>query len=120
MNRPAPGAKGREVEDAAARWLEGRGYAIEARNFRTRHGELDLIALEEGILCFVEVRWRARHDFGGPLASVDHRKQARLRRAALAYLSRRPGPEPFCRFDVLAARPGPGGVRFELVRDAFE
>jgi putative endonuclease len=80
------GARGEEL---AARHLEGRGYEIVDRNFRTRHGELDLIAADETFLVFCEVKTRVvRASPGplGPLAAVGVRKQRRLRRMAREWL----------------------------------
>ncbi len=66
--------------------LEARGWTILARNWRGQGGELDIVALKEGRLRIVEVKLRAADDLVG-LEAIDHRKQARLRRAAEAWLS---------------------------------
>ena len=84
----------------AADHLARRGLVIVERNFRTRHGEIDLIARDGDTLVFVEVRLRTRADFGGAAASIT-RGQARAhgspRRSR--YL-RELGREPPCRFDA--------------------
>jgi putative endonuclease len=85
------GARGEEL---AARHLERRGYEVVDRNFRTRYGELDLIAADERFLVFCEVKTRiARASPGplGPLAAVGARKQRQLRRMAREWLAARPG-----------------------------
>jgi putative endonuclease len=92
--------RGLEAEAAAARLLESKGLAIVARNYRTRFGEVDLVAREGATLVFVEVRSRSSRAFGGAAASIDARKQARLVAAARHYLARL-GAEPACRFDVV-------------------
>ena len=79
---------------------ERRGLVIVARNFRTRRGEIDLIARDGDSLVFVEVRMRSRADFGGAAASVTAAKQARWIAAAQGYLMKI-GREPPCRFDVV-------------------
>jgi putative endonuclease len=91
---------GGAAEDRAAQFLASRGLAIVARNFRTRLGEIDLIAREGATLVFVEVRLRASDAFGGAAASIGPRKQRRIAAAARLYLARL-GAEPPCRFDVV-------------------
>jgi putative endonuclease len=93
-------AIGAEAEETAARFLASKGLAIVARNFRTRFGELDLVARDGETLVFVEVRLRTNGHFGGAAASVDSSKRARLIAAARAYLARL-ASEPPCRFDVV-------------------
>ena len=98
---------GANAEALAARFLAARGLTIVARNFRTRHGEIDLVARHGGVLVFVEVRRRGSSRFGGAAASISAAKQARWTLAARAYLARFPNPPP-CRFDaVLLDGPDP-------------
>ena len=112
MARAEP-PSGARAEAIAADYLAGRGLVIVARNFRTRHGEIDLVARDGETLVFVEVRLRSRHDFGGASASVTADKQQRLIAASLAYLARL-GREPPCRFDaVLLDRLDPARVTWE-------
>ncbi len=92
--------RGAQAEERAARYLERQGLDILARNFRTRMGEIDLVARDGHTLVFVEVRLRVSRAFGGAQASVDARKQARVVAAARLYLSRLKA-EPPCRFDVV-------------------
>lgn len=105
--------KGRAGEDLAASHLQGLGYQLIARNVRAAGAEIDIVAREGPLLCFVEVRRRKKTL--DALVSVDARKQRRLIRAATAYIARL-RPIPRCRFDVVVV--GPEGVR--LVRGAFE
>ena len=91
---------GAQAEQLAAVYLEERGLTIVARNVRSRHGELDLIARDGDMLVFVEVRLRRRGDYGGAAASITAAKQARLVAAAGAYLATL-GREPACRFDAV-------------------
>ena len=93
-------ARGARAEALAADHVARHGLVIIERNFRTRHGEIDLIARDGDSLVFVEVRMRSRTDFGGAGASVTEAKQARWIAAAQGYLMKI-GREPPCRFDVV-------------------
>jgi putative endonuclease len=108
-------ASGGAAEEAAARYLARRGVEILARNYRTRLGEIDLVAREGAMLLFVEVRLRRDARFGGAAASIDGRKRMRIERAARQYLARL-GREPACRFDVVTL----DGDNVEWLRGAFE
>lgn len=105
----ARGGKGSASEEFAASWLAARGYRIEARNFRTKAGEIDVIASRAGMLAFVEVKARASNAYGTPAEAVNARKRARLVRAASAYLARYGARPPACRFDVVEVVPGGAG-----------
>ena len=112
-------ARGRAAEELASEWLAAQGYRIVGRNVTTPAGEIDLVAVEDEVLCFVEVKARASRRFGTPLAAVDGRKQRRLARAAALYLAANP-TQGACRFDVLGMESGADGWRFTLVRNAFQ
>ncbi|MSP96530.1 MAG: YraN family protein [Betaproteobacteria bacterium] len=90
---------GREAEALAERLLTVAGLDIIARNFRCRHGEIDLIAREGETFVFCEVRLRTSARFGGAAESITGKKQARIAAAARYFLTAR--PESSCRFDVL-------------------
>jgi putative endonuclease len=96
---------GGDAEERAASYLASRGLQIVARNYRTRLGEIDLVARDGDVLVFVEVRMRSDGGFGGALESVTPRKQRRIAAAAGLYLARIRRPPP-CRFDVLAVDAG--------------
>jgi len=114
---------GKEGEAIAARFLEQRGYRILARRFRTRLGEIDLVALAGETLVFVEVKLRTGPGFGSPAEAVHPLKQARLARVAALFLqSHAPDAvrEPVCRFDVVAIRLAAGrSPDVEHIQDAF-
>lgn len=110
---------GRTGEDAAAKSLEGRGYRILERNYQTRQGEIDLIALHEGELVFVEVKTRSSDAYGAPELAVNRRKQERMVKAALGYLKYKKLHQMACRFDVVAISGGADGA-IEIIRNAFE
>lgn len=93
---------GRRGEDLAVAELGRRGYAILERRFRTRHGEIDIVAEHEGTLVFVEVKARAGAEFGTAAEAVTRRKQLQLAAMAAEYLARKGGAGRPCRFDVVA------------------
>lgn len=116
---------GRQAEDAAEQYLSGRTHRVLLRNYRCRMGELDLVACDETrapalTLVIAEVRLRSRRDYGGGAASVDHRKQRRLLRAARHLLVTHPELARLpVRFDVLDLVPTPDGYHVEWIRHAF-
>jgi|SRR6185503_20602113 len=106
---------GARAEDFCAELLRSYGLRVVERNWRCRHGEIDLIAEEGTTLVFAEVRMRSGPGFGGAAESVTGAKRARLIAAARLYLARR--PEAACRFDVFLV--GAGNERVEWIRNAF-
>jgi putative endonuclease len=95
---------GARAERRAEEFLVGRGLSILARNFRTRFGEIDLVARDGETVVFVEVRFRAGTAFGTPQETVTPAKRRRIIRAALAYAQSR-APDAPLRFDVVAISP---------------
>jgi putative endonuclease len=93
-HRPDPRhVLGRLGEELAVAHLERCGFAIVDRNFRTRYGEIDIVAFDGSVIVFVEVKTRratARRVPVTPLESLGSRQQARLRRLARAWLQKRP------------------------------
>jgi len=106
-------------EGMAVRRLEAAGFEIEARGFRCRFGEIDIIARKADLLVFCEVKSRRRSDFATPFEAVGRTKQQRLIKTAGWYLSRRDW-DGEVRFDVIAvlARPGKR-PEVEWIEDAF-
>lgn len=76
-------------EEFAARILENMGYRILARNYAVKAGEIDIIAVKDGVLHFIEVKTRNGNGFGYPSDSVTQLKQARIKKAASQYLQSR-------------------------------
>jgi putative endonuclease len=111
---------GRRGEDLACEELEKRGYTIIDRRFRTRCGELDIVAREAGVLVFVEVKARSGRRFGAPLESITWQKRQRLSAMAEAYLCARRLAGSACRFDVVAIVEDGSGRTVELVKGAFD
>ena len=113
MNKRATGAG---YEAQAARFLERSGMQIVAQNYRTRSGEIDLIARDGKYLVFVEVKFRANTKNGNALEAVDLRKQRTIIRTAQHYLLRYGyGMQTPCRFDVV----GINGTEITHIKNAF-
>ena len=93
---------GQRGERLAARLLKSKGYRIAATNVRFPVGEIDVIAWEGEMLCFIEVRVASSDRWGGAAASIGVRKQQRMIRAAHWYLTRFGATPPRTRFDVVA------------------
>jgi putative endonuclease len=114
---PPRAADGARAEALAADFLTRHGLIIVERNWRRRHGEIDVIARDGEMLVFIEVRLRRRSDFGGAAASITAAKQSRLLRAAALYLARFANAPP-CRFDAILLD-ALDAARIEWLRDVF-
>ena len=106
---------GLKAEQEAARLLEASGMVILDRRYRSRAGEIDLVARDGRAVVFVEVKARSSAAFGVPEEAVDRRKRRRLARSAAAYLAERGLGNAPARFDVVAITPE--GIRH--LADAF-
>jgi len=116
IEHPTPAqATGGDAEERAANLLARHGLVVVERNYRTRLGEIDLVAREGDTLVFVEVRARGADRFGGALASITPRKRRRIVAAARQFLMRF-GKVPPCRFDVVAVDSGDA----QWIRGAFD
>ncbi len=113
-------AFGRLGEELAVVALEDRGYAILARRYRTKCGEIDIVADDRGTLVFVEVKARADTEFGTPAEAVTPGKQRRLARMAHDYLARYAVSGRPCRFDVVAIMLARGDPVIEEFQNAFD
>ena len=109
-------------EELAEKRLRASGYAILDRNWRTREGEIDIVAREGDVIVFVEVRARRTDTFGLPEESITFRKKERLLKAALAYIEEKGLFELDCRFDLIALELSRGGkvLRLEHFVDVIE
>ena len=110
---------GQEGEDRAAAYLVKRGYKILERNYRTRAGEIDLIALDRGEVVFVEVKTRTSNAYGAPELAVTPQKRQRMVKAALGYIKYKKLHQVPCRFDVVAISSATE-QEIELIQNAFE
>jgi putative endonuclease len=120
---PGPtGLTGHRYEEAALQWLQHQGLRPVTRNFRAKTGEIDLIALDQDCLVFIEVRSRSNSRYVAAAASVDWRKQRRLVKTAQIFLQRnRQWQQMRCRFDVVAFDPPQSGSGTEptWIKGAF-
>ena len=113
LQRRALGISG---EDLAAAWYEERGYAVVARNWRCRDGELDLVLMRRRELVVCEVKTRTSDAFGMPAEAVSISKQARIRRLVARWLDGHlTAPPRSIRFDVASVLAG----QVEVIEGAF-
>ncbi len=119
MKRSEVGALG---ESIAAAHLERLGYTIRERNFRTREGEIDIVAEKDGTLVFVEVKARRSRACGTPEESITPRKKERLIALADAYMEGRDDLPDAWRIDVVALELGRDGEvqRIDVIENATD
>nr|WP_281184068.1 YraN family protein [Trichlorobacter lovleyi] len=115
-------AVGELGERAAAEYLVSRGYSLLERNFRSRGGEVDIVAKDrDGCIVFVEVKTRRSLTYGLPQLAVTPRKQHQISKGALAWLSRNRRHDCPARFDVIAVLLQDGvAPRIEHIPNAFD
>ena len=112
MNRRRLGAS---YEEAAARYLIYQKVRILERNYRTSRGEIDIIAQDEELLIFVEVKYRRNADYGYPWEAVSFAKQKKICQAARQYCSARKLSSQV-RYDVISIC----GQEIEWYKNAFD
>ncbi len=110
--------KGRLGEEAAVSFLEKHGYRIIARNFKTKLGEIDIIARDKDTICFIEVKARSSDKFGLPFEAVTDFKQRKISKAAIVFLKDKNLLDSLARFDIVSVWPVESKV--ELIKNAFE
>ena len=107
-------------EELACGELRRRGYAILARRYRTRFGEIDIVSERGGTLVFVEVKARRTRRYGDASASIPFWKQRRLAAMALDYLAWTNRLSTRCRFDVVAIDGfGTDRMSIRVIENAF-
>ena len=117
MNLPL----GQQGETLAGQYLARQGYRVIVRNYRTRLGEIDIIAEEQGTLVFVEVKTRRGHQCGHPFEAVTPAKCRQISKVALEYLAETGREGQAARFDVVAVSfAGEAAPLIELVKNAFD
>ena len=120
MNSDKRQSFGKSGEDLACQELQRRGYAILARSYRSRFGEIDIIAKDNETIVFIEVKARAGDDFGGGAAAVTPWKQRRISQMAVDYLSRNKLHDKPCRFDVVTVDVKEGAPEIVVYTSAFD
>lgn len=119
---------GKKSESVAVNYLKKQGYRIIELNYRTKLGEIDIIAKQKGTLVFIEVKARKSNRFGRPELAVTPKKQRKISMVALYYLKSTKQSNAKARFDVVAinsvnsvnsvkAKEGPS---IKLIKNAFE
>jgi putative endonuclease len=106
-------------ENLACDELARRGYAIVARRYRRREGEVDIVARDGRTLVFVEVKARDGRRFGEGAEAVTAAKRRRIVRLAMDYLARHGLADCPCRFDVVSIELEAGEPRIQVYRGAF-
>ena len=110
---------GYEAEKQAAFFLREKGYKILEKNYKTRLGEIDLIAKDQGYLVFIEIKARKIGDFGGPAAAITSTKRKKIIQMAKFYIYVKK-IECDIRFDVVLILGPIGAHSVELIQNAFD
>lgn len=111
---------GKTGENIAADYLKKAGYAIVVRNYRTRMGEIDIIASKSGYLIFVEVKTRRNTAYGMPSEAVNYHKQNKIIQSAQCYLNMTGQANSPCRFDILEiVLAEKSGIQYNHIVNAF-
>ena len=118
-SKPTTTQQGSAFEGVAVSYLQKQGLEIVEQNVRLKFAEIDIVAKDGDILCFVEVRSRSNSRYGAPEATVDFRKQDKIIKAASAYLQRRYKLLPMCRFDVIAIQGTVENPHVNYYKNAF-
>lgn len=104
-------------EDLVVKYLKENSYEILDRNYLKPYGEIDIVAIKDGVISFVEVKTRKNDVFGYPAESVDFYKKQRIIRAAKAYLMEKDLTDYFISFDVCEVYRDTGEINY--IEDAF-
>ena len=110
---------GREGEQLAILHLEKKNYQILEKNFRAGRGEIDIIAQQDNIIAFIEVKTKKYGDFGDPITWVPKSKQRQIGRVAQAYLIQKSINNLDCRFDVITLTYEEGAWCINHIKNAF-
>ena len=111
---------GKESEAIAVSHLKKNGYRILERNYRSKLGEIDIIAKDKGTLVFVEVKAKRSDRFGNPKEAVTLKKQRKISQVALYYLNDTNQNRSKARFDVVAISLMQDRPTVEIIKNAFD
>jgi len=111
---------GKTGEKVAVNFLKENGYKILRNNYKTKLGEIDIIAKDKDTLCFIEVKTRNSIRFGSPSESVTVFKRRQISKLALQFLKERNLLGKRARFDVVSIVYSEGSPKLDLIRNAFE
>lgn len=107
-------------EEVALRFLKANGYKILVKNYKSKLGEIDIIARDKDTICFVEVKTRSSDRFGLPQEALSDFKQRQIAKTALSFLKENKLLDKKARFDVIAITLQEDSPKIDLIRDAFE
>lgn len=107
---------GRNGEDLACDWLLEKGFSLLARNWKSGRREIDIIAMRQDTLHFIEVKTRRADVFGMPEAQVKRKKLMHIQAAATDYLEQHPQWRNIC-FDIISVLLLPAATRIDLFED---
>lgn len=106
-------------EDEAARFLKKNGYKIIERNYRCRYGEIDIIARQKDIWCFIEVKTIEKSASESPFETIGKKKLEHIENSAACYIAENKLGKEKIRFDGIGIRVNEGKSEIELIKDMF-
>ena len=111
---------GKSGEELACELLKKNGYKILVRNYKTKIGEIDIVACDKDTICFIEVKTRYSDKYGLPQEAVLNSKQRQIAKAALIFLKENNLLDKKARFDVVSIIYLKERPKFDLIKNAFE
>ena len=111
---------GKSGEELAVGFLRDNGYRIIARNYKTKLGEIDIIARQKDTVCFIEVKTRHSDRFGFPQEAILKTKQRQISKVALEFLKSNNLLDKSARFDVVSVIFAEDNPKLDLIKNAFE
>jgi len=111
---------GKRGEEIAVSLLKDNGYKILLKNYKTKLGEIDIIASDKGTICFIEVKTRQSDRFGLPVEAISVFKQRQISKVALVFLKERNLLDKKARFDVVSILYSKDTPQLDLIKNAFE
>lgn len=111
---------GKSGEEIAVGLLKENGYKIIVRNYKSRLGEIDIIAKDKDTFCFIEVKTRHSDKFGMPFEAISGFKQRQISKVALAFLKENKLLDKKARFDVVSIICSEDKPKLDLIKNAFE
>lgn len=111
---------GKRGEEIAVDFLKENGYKILIKNYKTKLGEIDIIATDKDTFCFIEVKTRYSDNFGLPCEAVSGFKQRQISKAALQFIKENNLLDKKARFDVVSVIYAKDSPKLDLIKNAFE
>ncbi len=119
MGKKSKRALGDEAEDAACNFLIDLGWEIIDRNYYAGHNEVDIIAKDDPIIVFVEVKMRTSTYYGSPIEFIDESKVERVYQAAEQWVQQNDQQNAPLRFDVIGIIKNKSGMEINHIQDAY-